>query len=122
LFDDGTMPGGKSIAPENGLEGYLEGFDVYSSTEAPMCSVTNALTSSHGAGRYYFSFFFGQGAFGVTDFNGGVQTYVKTAGPQDTSQPLNLYSTVGYKAIATHAVLNRSACLWIASGKPEVVG
>lgn len=122
LFDDGTIAGGKSVAPANGLEGYLEGFDIYSSTEAPMCEVVNALTSSHGAGRYYFSFFFAEGAYGVTDFNGGIQTFVKTPGPSDTSQPLNIYSTVGYKAIATHAVLNRSACLWLVSGKPTLYG
>ena len=122
LFDDGTIAGGKNIYPNNGLEGYLEGFDIYSSTEAPMCAVTNILTSAHGAGRYYFSFFFADGAYGVTDFNGGVQTFVKTPGPSDTSQPLNIYSTVGYKAIATHAVLNTSACLWLVSGKPVTVG
>ncbi len=122
VFDQGTMVGGKGPAPENGLEGYLEGFDIYSSTEAPMCAVTNAAMSSHGAGRYYFNFFFGQGAYGVTDFNGGVQTFVKTPGPQDTSQPLNLFSTVGYKAIATHQILNPSACLWLATGKPTLVG
>jgi len=122
VFDTGSIAGGKGPAPENGLEGYIEGFDIYSSTEAPMCAVTNAQPSSHGAGRYYFSLFFGQGAYGVTDFDGGVQTFVKTPGPQDTSQPLNLFSTVGYRAIATHAVLNPSACLWIATGKPTEVG
>lgn len=120
--DQGTITGGKSVNPQNGMEGYLEGFDIYSSTEAPMCSVTNAHPSGHGGGRYYFSFFFGEGAFGVTDFDGGVQTFVKTPGPSDTSQPLNLYSTVGYRAIQATKVLNRSACLWIASGSPTVVG
>jgi len=121
-FDQGTLPGGKGPAPANGLEGYLEGFDIYSTTEAPMCSVTNVLTSAHGAGRYYFSFFFGQEAFGVTDFDGGVQTFIKTPGPQTTNDPLSLYSTVGFRAIMAAQVLNPSACLWIASGKPTLYG
>ncbi len=120
--DQGVITGGKSVNPQNGLEGYLEGFDIYSSTEAPMVAATNVQPSANGNGRFYFSFFFGEGAFGVTDFDGGVQTFVKTPGPSDTSQPLNLYSTVGYRAIQATKVLNRSACLWIASGKPTLVG
>ena len=87
-----------------------------------MCSVTAALTSGHGAGRYYFTFIFGKNSYGVTDFDGGLHTYVKTPGPNSTNDPLNQWSTVGYKAIMTAKILNPSACLWLLSGKPNVVG
>lgn len=113
---------GTGVGKNNGLAGVMEGFKFYESTEAPMCSVTNALTSAHGAGRYYFTFFFGKHAYGVTDFDGGLQTIIKTPGPGDTSQPLNQYSTVGYKAVGVAQVLNPSCALWLVSGKPTEVG
>ena len=127
-YEKGTLRGGG----ERGLVGYLEGFKVYESTEAPMFSTSGALggvangtrvqPSAFGGGRLYFSFFFGKGAYGVTDFDGGIRTFIKTPGPQSTDNPLDLYSTVGYRAIFTAKVLNPSACFWVVNGKPATVG
>lgn len=111
---------------EKGLVGVMESFKFYESTEAPLFSTSSvggvpvyarAQPSAYGGGRYYFSFFFGKNAYGVTDFDGGVRTFIKTPGPQDTSNPLDLYSTVGYRCIMTAKVLNRSACLWLIQGR-----
>ena len=128
-FEAGT---GRKGEPERGFEGVIEGFKIYSSTEAPLFSTSGlfggtangnrAALSAYGGGRLYFNFFFGQGAYGVTDFDGGIRTFIKTPGPGDTSNPLNLYSTVGYRIIYTAKVLNNSACMWIVSGKPSTVG
>lgn len=52
---------------------------------------------------------FGQGFFGVTEMDGGVNTYVKTANPYDKSDPLNQYSTIGYKVTMAAKLLNVSA-------------
>jgi len=122
IFAKGVLPTG-SIT-ERGLVGVMEKVKFYESTEAPMCTATNGATgaSAHGNGRYYFSFFFGKNSYGVTDFDGGLHTYVKTPGPNTVSVPLNQYGTVGYKAIFTSQVLNPSACLWLLTGKPLVVG
>ena len=105
-----------------GEVGELEGVRFVETTEVPWCSVTNAQPSAHGNGRYYFSFMFGQGAYGVTELEGGVKVIVKNPGPQDTSNPLNLYSTVGYRIIATAKILDKSCCQWIVSGKPTETG
>ena len=51
---------------------------------------------------------FGQGFFGVTEVDGGVKTYVKTENPYDKSDPLNQFSTVGYKWTGTAKILNPS--------------
>jgi N4-gp56 family major capsid protein len=105
-----------------GEVGELEGVRFVETTEVPWCSVTNVKMSSHGGGRYYFSFLFGRGAYGVTELEGGVKVIVKNPGPQDTSNPLNLYSTVGYRIIAAAKILNKSCCLWMLHGKPSEVG
>jgi N4-gp56 family major capsid protein len=127
-FEKGTLRNGT----ERGLEGFLEGFKIYSSTEAPMFSTSGVLggiangkraqVSAFGGGRLYFNFAFGKGAYGVTDFDGGIRTFIKTPGPSSTDNPLDLYSTVGYRAIFTAKVLNPSACMWIVNGRPKTVG
>lgn len=114
--------GGMLQKGERGLAGVLEQVKFYESTAAPYCTVTAATRSAHGYGRYYFTFLFGKNSYGVTDFDGGLHTYVKTPGPNTTSDPLNQISTVGYKAIMAAKVLNPSACLWVVSGKPTVYG
>jgi len=118
---------------ERGLVGVLERFKFYESTEAPLFSTSGVLggtangqreaMSSYGEGRLYFSFFFGKYSYGVTDFDGGIRTFVKTPGPNTTSDPLSLINTVGYRLIFTSKILNPSACLWIVHGRPyEGVG
>jgi N4-gp56 family major capsid protein len=111
---------------ERGLVGVMEAFKFYESTEAPLYSTSSvggvptyarAQPSAYGGGRLYFTFFFGKNSYGVTDFDGGVRTFIKTPGPSDTSNPLDLYSTVGYRCIMTAKVLNRSACLWLVQGR-----
>ena len=127
-FEKGTLRNGT----ERGLVGFLEGFKIYESTEAPMFSTSGVLggtangkraqVSAFGGGRLYFNFAFGKGAYGVTDFDGGIRTFIKTPGPSSTDNPLDLYSTVGYRAIFTAKILNPSACLWIVNGRPATVG
>jgi N4-gp56 family major capsid protein len=121
LVDGHAVPGGQAI--EQAYEGKMEKVKFYSSTEAPMCTRTFTATSAgKGGGAYYFSFLFGKYAYGVTNFDGGIRQFVKTPGPSTTSDPLNLYSTVGYRVIGAQKILNPSACLWILHGKPVDVG
>jgi N4-gp56 family major capsid protein len=121
-FAKGTLREGT----ERGLVGVCEGFKFYESTEAPMCLASagdsEICATRWGGGRFYFTFFFGKNSYGVTDFDGGIRTFIKTPGPQSTDNPLDLYSRVGYRIITTAKVLNNSACLWLLSGKPAQVG
>jgi N4-gp56 family major capsid protein len=120
LVDGHLVPGGQAV--EQAYEGKMEKVKFYSSTVAPMCAVTSSKVSSHGYGRYYFSFFFGKYAYGVTNFDGGIRQFIKTPGPTTTGDPLNLYSTVGYRIIGAQKVLNPSACLWLIHGEPADIG
>lgn len=126
IVSDGKLKGGDTNG--RGYRGYMEGVDFYESTNAPWCSVTNGATgaSANGNGRFYFSFLFGPGAYGITDFDSmkgeGAQIIVKTPGPQSTNDPLNQWSTIGYKAIFAAKILNPSCCMWLISGKPKVTG
>lgn len=127
-FQKGTLRSGT----ERGLVGFLEGFKIYESTEAPMFSTSGVLggvangkraqVSAYGGGRLYFNFAFGKGAYGVTDFDGGIRTFIKTPGPSSTDNPLDLYSTVGYRAIFTAKVLDTNCCMWVVNGRPTTVG
>lgn len=55
----------------------------------------------------YLTLIYGTGAFAVTELTGkgGVKVIVKTPGPNDTSNPGDLYSTVGAKVTMAAAVL-----------------
>lgn len=60
----------------------------------------------------YSCYVFGKNSYGTVSLENqpGNRIYIKTPGPQDTSNPLDIYSTVGWKAYFAVKVLNAS---WI---------
>jgi len=58
----------------------------------------------------YHSFFFGANAYGTLNLEGQPDSriYVKNPGDNDTSNPLNTWSTVGWKAFFVAKILNSS--------------
>lgn len=60
---------------------------------------SNNSTSEASTVTVYHNFIFGQNAYGIVDVagSGNAKTYVKTSGPQDTSQPIPRFSTVGWQ-------------------------
>ena len=73
---------------------------------------TNMYSTTSGAGASttaYFTPVFGKGCYAVTELDGGVKTFVKTPNSYDMSNPLDQYSTVGYKATFATQVLHLSA-------------
>lgn len=60
----------------------------------------------------YSCLVFGKNAYGTVSLDNQAESriIVKTSGPQDTSNPLNIYSTVGWKAFFAVKVLNTA---WI---------
>lgn len=73
---------------------------------------TNMYSTTSGAGASTTAMFtpvFGKGCYAVTELDGGVKTFVKTPGANDTSNPIDQYSTVGWKVNFAVQVLNTSA-------------
>ena len=66
----------------------------------------------------YHTYVFGKDAYGVLSLEGqpGSKIYLKTPGDQDTSNPVNTYSTVGWKANFVAKVLNSSWVIAIKTG------
>jgi len=77
----------------------------------------NGLAWASGSQQYlnttiYHTYIFGKNAYGTVALENqpGNRIYVKTPGPNDTSNPLDIYSTVGWKAFFVCKVLNAN---WI---------
>lgn len=66
----------------------------------------------------YSCFVFGKNAYGTVSLDNQPENriYVKTPGPSDTSNPLNIFSTVGWKAFFAVKVLNSAWIQNIESG------
>jgi len=78
--------------------------------------VTQNLPTGTGAtDDTYRSFLFGRQAFGVTELSGnGIKTYRFNAG--STENPLEMYSTIGWKFMMAAKVLQASRAIEIYTG------
>ena len=116
MRDKDWIDANKYGCPENlyrGEIGKLFGVRFVQSTEAKVwndstCPVKTAATDS--APAVYHSVFstlvFGDGAYGVTDVNGGgLETIIKQKGSAGTADPLDQRSSVGWKALKTAELL-----------------
>lgn len=81
--------------------GFWMGARLISTTTAPIYGAAGAAGID-----VYGSLLYGMGAYGVSELSSGLQTYIKDSGPQDTSNPLNQYSTVGWKWMGASAILD----------------
>lgn len=74
----------------------------------------NGVTLASGSANIniFNCYIFGKNAYGTVSLENqpGNKIYVKTPGPQDTSNPLDIYSTVGWKAFFQVKILNTA---WI---------
>lgn len=114
----------KYATPENiyaGEIGKLHGFRFIevgvagSSRDGSIYLGTSQSTSATSVSAVY-NLAFGKGWFGATEMEGGIQTFVKTANPYDKSDPLNQFSTVGYKVTLASKLLNISAGVVVPTG------
>lgn len=95
----------------NGELGKLYGVRFFLST-----NVSFVTTGTSGSAAVYSTHFMGKGAFGVVNFDGGVHTYVKKSGEQDTSNPLNQFATVGYKVTYANKMLDQARQVTVKAG------
>lgn len=86
-----------------GEVGYWLGARVISSTIAPVY-----LGAGAAAVDVYGVLTFGEGAYAVSEFEGGLSTYIHTGGVQDTFNPLEQFSTVGWKWTGATAILDNN--------------
>lgn len=131
-FEDGYFKGIVPVSSEYDLRANSEWLDAYKYTDATnirngemgilhgvkFYATNNEYTTSSTV-TVYSSFIFGKGAYGIVDISGGsnVEIIVKEAGANDTSNPLNLYKTIGWKVNAFVAkVLNANFIIEIKSG------
>lgn len=83
--------------------GYWQGTRIVSTTLSPVYVGAGA------AGvNVYGVLTYGKGAYAVSEFTGGLSTYIHTGGVQDTSDPLEQRSTVGWKWEGVAAILDNN--------------
>lgn len=87
----------------NGLIGRLHGVEFFETNN-------EVVAADAGAGNVdvYSTFIFGDGAYGIVDLAGqeDARIYVKQPGANSTDNPLDMFSTVGWKAYFVAKVLN----------------
>jgi len=130
-FEDGLY---KAIVPTSAaydLRGNSEWLDAYKYTDATNIR-KGLLGQLHGVNMYetareqttsstatvYSTFVFGKNAYGVVRLgsNAGPKVYVKTPGPSSTGNPIDLFSTVGWKVPFVAKTLNSTWIINIKSG------
>lgn len=83
--------------------GYWMGARIISTTMSPVYAGAGATGQA-----VYGVLCYGKGAYAVSEFSGGLKTYIHTGGVQDTSDPLEQRSTVGWKWEGVSAILDNN--------------
>lgn len=101
---------------ERGVVGKLHGVEFVESNQDTYDLSAGFSTSATNVANVYTTYIFGSNAYGVVNIDSyvGSKVYVKQPTDSDTSNPLNLYSTVGWKIPFVAVVLNTN---WIVALK-----
>ena len=83
--------------------GYWMGARIISTTLAPSYGAVGASSA-----YVYGTLVYGDGAYAVSEFDGGLSTYIHSGGVQDTSNPLEQFSTVGWKWMGAAVILDNN--------------
>ena len=92
---------------EKGEAGAVEAVRFFQSTQAARYALTGDTLDASSA-ALYGTLIFGKNAYTVTEL-GSLETYVKPPNQYNQENPLNQYSTVGWKVNMAAAVTNKSA-------------
>ena len=110
-----------SDAIERGVIGKLHGCE-FVETNNPYYVLTGGFsTSATNVANVYFTFFFGKNAYGVVNLASvsAPKVYVKNPSGNSTDNPLDLYSTVGWKMPFAVKTLNSSWLVALATGATD---
>jgi len=115
-----------SDAIERGVVGKLHGVEFVETNNQYVAlsggfSGTPVTAASAGVANVYSTFIFGKNAYGVVNLGSitAPTVIVKNPGPNDTSNPLNMFSTVGWKMPFATKTLNSN---WVIEVKTSTAG
>lgn len=115
-----------SDAIERGVVGKLHGVEFVETNNQYVAlsggfSGTPVTAASAGVANVYSTFIFGKNAYGVVNLGSitAPTVIVKNPGPNDTSNPLNMFSTVGWKMPFATKTLNAT---WVVEIKTSTAG
>jgi N4-gp56 family major capsid protein len=102
----------KYVKPENAMRGEI----------GQLYGVRFVISPNSGSGtgatdETFHAYIFGKDAYGISELSGqGMEMIRKEPGPQDTSNPLNMFSTIGWKFVMAAKVLQASRAVQIYHG------
>jgi N4-gp56 family major capsid protein len=110
-----------SDAIERGVIGKLHGVEFVETNNQHFVLSAGFSTSATNVANVYSNFFFGSNAYGIVNLGSttGPRIYVKNPGDSDTSNPLNQFSTVGWKQPFAAKTLNASWLLNVKTGATD---
>ena len=105
-----------SDAIERGVVGKLHGVEFVETNDQHFAVTAGLSTSAADVASVYSNFFFGENAYGVIALGSirGAKIFVKTPGANDTSNPIDMFSTVGWKIPFATKTLNSD---WVVNVK-----
>ncbi len=102
----------KYVKPENAMRG-----EIGSLYGCRIIAAHNVGTGTGATDETFHAYIFGRKAFGITELSGqGMEMIRKEPGANDTSNPLNLFSTMGWKFVMAAKVLQASRGIQIYHG------
>jgi len=110
-----------SDAIERGVVGKLHGVEFVETNNGYLLLSGGFSTSATNVANVYFSFVFGKNAYGVVNLASitAPKVYVKNPGGNSTDNPLDLFSTVGWKMPFACKTLNSTWIVPIATGATD---
>lgn len=110
-----------SDAIERGVVGKLHGVEFVESNNAYFLLTGGFSTSATNVANVYSSWIFGQNAYGMVNLgsNKGPKIYVKNPGGNSTDNPIDMFSTVGWKFPFAAIVLNANWIIHLRTGATD---
>lgn len=110
-----------SDAIERGVVGKLHGVEFVETNNPYLVLSGGFSTSATNVANVYFNFIFGKNAYGVVNIGSvtAPKVYVKNPGGNSTDNPLDLFSTVGWRMPFAAKTLNANFIVAIATGATD---
>ena len=107
-----------SDAIERGVIGKLHGVEFVETNQPEVALSGGFSTSTTDVANVYTTFIFGRGAYGIVNLGSvtAPKIYVKNPGVNSTDNPLNQFSTVGWKMPFAVKMLNANWCIKVMTG------
>jgi len=110
-----------SDAIERGIVGKLHGVEFVETNNQHFALTGGFSTSATNVANVYSNFIMGQNAYGIVNLGSttGARVYVKTPGANSTDNPIDMFSTVGWKQPFAVKTLNANWLINIRTGATD---